>query len=305
MFYLSLYPERARVHAALGKWDQAEQDLEAMLGQMPANNPIYQIHGTAHLLRGLLHERRGDAAAAKASWKAGLYSAWLARLPDALKDLKEKRTSRVPLPGLLYHLILASLCDELPDAEAEKITSQIQEMVFGRQLGSQFLAVMKVQPSVLREMWRSPRGRELARQMAFLDLAPREFFRQPAYLGVAEKFRQDVLRQPPTAEQEAEIWEAITTVGGAVLDREVRMNQMIQLGLAYKGTAGFLGWGGVAPALPPRLRAPAAYLLGLRYITLKDPKEAANFFRTAIRDAPAESRLRRLAQAELDGLMKK
>jgi serine/threonine protein kinase len=301
MFYVSLYLERARVHAALGKWTQAEQDINELLRGMPNHNVMYQIHSAAYLLQGLLRERRGDLAGAKASWKQGLYSAFVARLPD---EMRGNNSSGPPPDGLFYHLMMASLSDGLSDTEADQILKQIQEMVLGKSLISQFLGVMKIQPSVLREMWRSSRGREVTRQMAFLDLAPRDFFRQAMYLGVAEKFRQDVLRQAPAPEQEEQIWEDIVVLVEAILDRKLSQNQMIQLGLTYKGTTGFLGWGGVAPTLDPRYRGPVAYLLGLRFVALNNAAEAANFFRTAVKDAPAESRLRRLAQAELDRLTK-
>src|SRR5207249_2427040 len=145
-------------------WDQAEQDIDALLRQMPDSNPLYQVHAAAYLLQGLLRERRGDGAAAKQSWQQGLHSAYMARLPG---EMKGSQPSSPPPDGLFYHLMAASFSDELPDAETEKFLAQIQQMFLGQSHFSQFLTVLKIQPSVLRGMWRSPRGREVARQMVF------------------------------------------------------------------------------------------------------------------------------------------
>ena len=76
-------------------------------------------------------------------------------------------------------------------------------------------------------------------------------------------------------------------------------SQLFQLALAWKGTTNLLGWGGLSSKLKPELRGPAAYLLGLRYLKLNKPTEAAGMFETAATDAPIGSPLKKLAEAEL------
>jgi hypothetical protein len=79
-----------------------------------------------------------------------------------------------------------------------------------------------------------------------------------------------------------------------------------QLLAAWKGVTNFLGWGGVAPQLDGSLRGPAAYVLGVRYLRVKNmPEKAEAMFRAALADAASETTLRRLAQAQLDRLKNK
>jgi len=83
---------------------------------------------------------------------------------------------------------------------------------------------------------------------------------------------------------------------------EITRPQLVQLGFAWKGVTNFLGWAGVAPTLKPDLRGPLAYVLGMRCLRLNKPDDAAALFKTARDDAPKGSRLKALAQAELDRL---
>src|SRR5207302_135578 len=84
-----------------------------------------------------------------------------------------------------------------------------------------------------------------------------------------------------------------------------RISEVQALGLfqAWKGNLGLFGWSGAAARLDPALRGPLAYVGGHRMQRLGKPKqEVIGLFRTAWQDAPPDSRLRRLAQAELDRL---
>jgi hypothetical protein len=252
-------------------------------------------------MKGFLCERRGDAEGAQRAWKEGLYPAYLARLSPEL------RARMTPTPTgihVMYYAIMASLSGELSDAEAHVILQKLLEAT-GETVVGKLAGTVNVQPAVLREMWRTPRGRKIARQVVFLDVTPQESIRLPLYLFATEKFKHDSTGQTATAEQEDLFWQAAIAYGDAALEGKLSVLQIGQLGAAYKGTTNFLGWSGVAPTLEPPMRALAAYGLGLRYIALKRPEDAAMFFRTAIADAPADSPLKRLAQESLDGLTKK
>ena len=120
---------------------------------------------------------------------------------------------------------------------------------------------------------------------------------------VAELFRQGVGPTPLDADEDALLWKLIEDYRRDYDAGRVSTGAMVSLGLTWKGTSGFLGWGGVAPALPAARCGPFAYLLGLRYVrVLNKPVEAAKFFRTAVADAGTDARLRRLAQREIDRL---
>jgi hypothetical protein len=84
------------------------------------------------------------------------------------------------------------------------------------------------------------------------------------------------------------------------LDGKLNIAQVFQVFQSWRGSTNFLGWGGVAPTLDPAVRGPLAYLLGHRYRRLGQPASVVNnFFRAAEKDAPPNSLLSRLVQAEL------
>ncbi len=91
-------------------------------------------------------------------------------------------------------------------------------------------------------------------------------------------------------------------MGAAHSAGKVGVAHITQLYLTWQGTTGLLGWGGLAGLLEPEVRGHIAYWMGFRYQRLKKLDEATAFFRTALADAPPDSALRRLAQAELTRL---
>ena len=102
---ISILTERARILVALHRDDEAEKDLLEMFRRDP-NTAIYRNTFTAgKLMLGLLRQRRGDEAGARAAWTEGL-------IPREEWD---------PNFGFefLYTLILAALTDRLTDADAE------------------------------------------------------------------------------------------------------------------------------------------------------------------------------------------
>ncbi len=301
----ALLSERARLHAALGEWDAAEKDLDLLLREQE-KSPFraYMAHAEACLLRGFLRERRGDDAGALRAWQQGLWSDWNKNNPD----------NRQPRSGggytLLHLLILGSLTGELSDRETDD--ALIQLFTLGDGLASprdsnspvaRLAKMLDLRPAVFREMWRTPRGREWARRIAFRDLGYADYVRVPIFLCAAEYAHQAALPGKLSPEQDELIWKWVQDSHAAFLAGQIKPNHLLALGSVWKGLniPGF-GWTQVARALPPAWRGPTAYLFGHRYLRLGKPKEAAAFFRTARDDAPANSALRRLARAELERL---
>jgi tRNA A-37 threonylcarbamoyl transferase component Bud32 len=296
--------ERVRLQAALGDWDAAEKDLAECfrLSEAAGASRSYLVHSTAHLLRGFLKERRGDRAGALSAWRAGSWQAWRDRLPPGVQP---SQTTPYQLSGLqtLHHLIVTALSDELTDAEAEKALGPLLTALAGKEVPPQFAAVVRFPPSALREMWKTPRGRELARRLAFQELPFPEALQTPPLLLVAEVVRQEGFGDSLTAEQDELVWETALKSAALYAQGKIDLTQALQLGMAWKkGVTGFLGWAAVAPALPAEVRGPLAYLLGRRLLRLKKPQEAEGLFRSALADAPKDSPLRRLTQEELDRL---
>jgi tetratricopeptide (TPR) repeat protein len=290
--------ERASLLIALDEHDQAEQVVDALQRLVPDVIGVghYNQYSQAWLMKGFLRERRGQAEEARRCWKEGLYSSFLRKVPAAAPP----GTLLPPASeGLLLHGILASLCDELPDREAEAMWQQLLAVLAESRLAGEVGASMRPSPAVLRGMWRTPRGRECARRIAFQQGTLADHQRTPLIVLVAEMGRHTALGGEATPAQEELLWQATRATLEAFFQGKVTHVQAMQLALTYKGTTGFLGWGGVAPRLKPGLRGPLAYFFGHLYLRRKQRGEAATFFRTALKDAPAGSPLERLARDEI------
>lgn len=98
------------------------------------------------------------------------------------------------------------------------------------------------------------------------------------------------------------VWKTITEGYAASISGRYGRIQMLRFLLTWNGTTGALGWAGIAPDLEPSHRITVAYLLGHRYLQMKRPDEAAQFFDLVVKEAPADSPLRRPAQESLDRL---
>jgi hypothetical protein len=170
---------------------------------------------------------------------------------------------------------------------------------------AQLGATLDVSPNIIRGAWRSPRGRETARRMAFFDVEPMEFGRLAPIVLVYEKVRQDLFAGKLTPDQDEVCWQAVSGVGTALSTRKLGKTQIMQLVFAWKGSAGAFGWSGVAPKLTPEMRPAVAYLMGIRYVQLKRPADAQGMFQLAGQESPAGSATARLARQELDRLGKK
>ncbi len=289
--YLPLLVERSRVHVALGQWDQAERDIEELFRRCPVKD-LGAYHAPACLLRGFLRERRGDSAGARAAWQQGV-----PRVEDA--D-----------PGFgfqfLTQTILIGLTDQMSDADIEKLVARVVVAVSKTTSGggaAGFARLFRLPPGLLRAAWRSPRGRDYARRIAFRSLSFAETVRVPILLFWTELLHQGTMPGPLTAEQDALLWQVSGDLFATYMAGKFATPQVVSLGLTWKGTTNFLGWGGLAPALAPNLRGPLAYVMGQRYLRILNKRnEAEMFFRIALKDAPADSALRRLSQTELDRL---
>jgi hypothetical protein len=161
-----------------------------------------------------------------------------------------------------------------------------------------------VPTSVFLEMGHTKRGREAIRKLAFREVSLPEFLRTPVLLLVTEYFHQGALPGELSPDREEVIWQAAETNLDAYSRGEVKLQHLNHLAVAWKagGEVLGLGWKGVKDALSPSVRGPLAYLLGHRHLVRGKRAEAAQFFATALADAPAGSALERLSRAELERL---
>ena len=290
-----LLVERARLSAALGRWDEAERDIVDLFEHASGN---YEAYAAASLIYGFLLERRGEADAAQRAWREASHRHWrMASHPNASPAPVDWYRSA---DSFLVSLILASLSGQLSDDDAEAILHRLTRtaMCYSPLVVATRKTALPHTP--LRDMWLTPRGRQCARRIAFLDLSRAEYYRLPFALYGHEYLRQNAFSRQPTDEEDDVLWQAVHALLQAYCEEKIDLPQAISLGLAWKGGTGAMGWQGVSDALEPSLRAQAAFVLGHRYRRLGKPAEAAMFFGVAFNDAPTDSSLRRLAKAELN-----
>jgi tetratricopeptide (TPR) repeat protein len=275
---------RARLLAAIERWDEAEHTIDEFFSRATAGD-AGGYYPVAALVRGLLRERRGDQVGAVAAWRQGC----------SLDDAAIQNGS-----ALTANLILASLTGDMTDEQAARLSNQlIQSFASGTPFAT-MKDMVRVPPAVLREMWRTPRGREAARQIGFRLVSMADFVRLPALVFAVELAHQSGFSGRWNDEQEQVIWELMSASMAHYLDGTITTPQTANLAMTWKGSTSFLGWSGVSGTLPAAYRAQLAYLFAHRYLALGKADDARTFLRTALADSPADARVHRLAEAELE-----
>jgi hypothetical protein len=128
-----------------------------------------------------------------------------------------------------------------------------------------------------------------------------EYIRVPPMLLLTAVLQQAAFPGPLSPEQDELLWNFVADLHAALLAGKFTETQLLAASLTFKGTPRVpgLSWKGLAETLEPRIRGPAAYLVGHRYLRLGNPQDAESFFRVAVADAQRGSPLRRLAETEL------
>jgi serine/threonine protein kinase/tetratricopeptide (TPR) repeat protein len=297
-----LYVERARIFAVLGRWDECEKDLEEVL-RHPVGAVDFRTLASACLMRGFLEERRGNAPAAMAVWKRAVYRDWVrAAHPEDVRAVEPSEVFRMTdNVGLLTGLMVGSLTNEFSDAEGDALFVRLTSAVAGDSPIAAFKGLYRPPASTYREMWRSPRGHELARKMAFRELTFAEFVRVPLVLYAYETIRRGMSPDALPEEQDALVWKLSEDSFNALIAGTFTKQHVMKFGLAWSGVSGPLGWKGLESSLDASLRGRIAFVMGRRYASnLKQPEVAAEIFRTARDQAGSDTQLRRLAEAELN-----
>lgn len=287
--------ERGRVYVALERWREAESDIDFLLLHGQNNNPRSLTY--AYLIKGFLRARMGDQRGAQQAWRKGYQFA------RPVVAQTETATSE-----LINVLILGSLCDEL----SQDIASPLMSILLGGGGNNSLIRMTQsmIGPDkltlALRQMWQTPFGRQLAEDFAFERFTLAERVRIPLQLAVLEFIRQNAFSGEMSAEQQDMVWQlARDAFNGFVIRGDIGSPQMVQLGLAWKGTTNVLGWSGVAPALDRSLRARMAYVFAYRYIHRNESDKAKSFLQTAIADGEGLANLQRMARDAVEQLSRK
>ena len=296
VFRLEGYPlllERARVHVATAEWAKAEKDLTDFLALDPAEARQYRNIAQAHLMLGLLIERRGDAAGAMKAWTGGL----------SKKLLSDSRIMLDTAGGiaLLAALSLKLLTDTLTDDEFEQLILNTAEM-FGLQevlntaIGKDDF---RAAAALMRKSIHKNEARAQLWSFAFQTLPFREYSREPVIFAGAEVIREFAFGGAATPEQDTIVRGLVSTGFAAFTEGRFGIKHAVPLWFTARGARNLFTWGSVEKSLAPELRGPLAYTFGHRYRRLNKSADAISFFRTAVADAPPGSVLKKLAEEEL------
>ncbi len=291
---------RARLYAKLGEWDKAEKAVDKFL-EMARQGGGYHYHATAHMMKGLIREHRNDPAGAREAWRAGTFAAYARAFPADKRAAEEKTPSSVR-----DDMAMMAWTGEGGDADFDADYRALLVKLGGTRLGL-LAGLANISPAALREMWKSERGRELARRSAWHDSSLRDYMRQPIQLLFVAYVRQDAM--PNMTTEEEEVVRKLADEGLELTAQAKVSEQLKPLLLGWKFGPRFFKWESVAPALPPAVRAGTAYVFAFRLENgFKDHKylaEALALFQEAQKDAPAGSALHKLATAQVERLKKR
>jgi tetratricopeptide (TPR) repeat protein len=294
--YLPLLLFRAQLHLATGDATAAMQDVEQFMATQPSDpkkaSPALSL---AYLLKGFLYERGGNREAAEKSWKTGF-------------ELSRKRANL----SNISDAIMGSLSNALTTADADAFLDNVvrrnitggSRVLRGLQHG---LVPSTIVASVMRNMWRSRRGREYARKLAFGALPDRLESDSQVMLTAAEIFRLAIqgtedLSTELTPDEDALIWNLVEELFAEYKRGKLTEISAMQYYFALMGRNNAVGWQALAPSLPPPFRGPLSYICGRRYVHLNRLEDAKGFFRGAVKDAAPGSITQHLAEVELKGI---
>ena len=287
--------ERARLNAALGKMSDAEQDLRDFLTSAPLEQKAPRSVADASLMLGLLLDRRGDAAGAKAAWLAG-------RTRATFSDANVLGEVGGGI-GMMTNVACYLLSDTLEDADFELLAVNLLKA----QLGPLWsVASKKVKPedlralaAVMRASAKKPAGREQFWRFAFQTNSFRDYATQIVTFSGVELLREIALGGTATPEQDAVLNALVTGSLRQFAEGRLGLEQMLVLYALVQGGWTPASWAGVEKHFDPAVLGSLAYAIGHRYLRQSKFTDAAHAFRAAVAAAPAGSALKKQAEAEL------
>ncbi len=305
--------EAIRCLVAMKKLDEAEAKARVFVAARlakakPSKVDAEFIH--ANLILGSILDLRQQPEQAKTVWA------------DAMRKIREafpdgRPADHYTITGrseLIHFLLLLTLSGELKDEDVPGIRNQIGKL-YGSILATGNGPAMKtlmestltlVDRQMLNEMWSGERGTGFAGKFIRGEVVYPDIYSVPILLAVEELFiKGSVGRAGLTADAEAVYFHLSEDLVATLRAKEIGIPQMIGLLAAWKGVTGQFGWAGMQAQLPPKLRAPMAFVMGQRYVKLGKPEDAIGMFRTAKADAAQikdGAKLAALADIEIKNL---
>jgi serine/threonine protein kinase/tetratricopeptide (TPR) repeat protein len=303
--------DRARLQAALGNFDQAEADVARFIETVDKPKIAYNDFAEACLFRGFLLERRGLKEEASRAWRAGLRKNW----PKDLAVIStgphlDGKALRDNFGSLLHFEMLASLTRDLEREDAESIVresmgsgdfTQSPIVKYFDRFRNNDLLNPEHLTAIALEIYGSPIAQEFARNEAYLKAPLGDRFNKPLVLAVEAEIRLNAIPDGNEPALAGLIDEGLDQIARSVQDSQISLPQLMFMMSAWTGRADFLGWGGLEASMKNQLdlRGRLAYVYGRRFLVLKQPAVARHLFELTLRDIPAQSPFRKLAQDQL------
>lgn len=310
-FRVVLSLHRSRLLAKLGRWSEAERELD--LYHARANAPVfvahlrtnrqgnYYRHGIEHMLRGLIREELGDAAGAAAAYRAGTRKAFLEGLSP---EDRTWRASDRDSNSIRDNLYMSARSGTLTDADAASERDGILRIFGNSKAFSGLSTLISLPPETLRRMWLLPSSREAMRTIHFREAGHTEATWLPIRQLAIAVFHVEAVAEL-TPEREAILSRLTTQMRDVVRGRKIGRSTLAYLGntwIAGIGAMGPFGWQGAKPGIPKDAVAAAAWVLGHRYLKFNRPDDARTFFQTALDADGPNGTVGKEAKAELDKL---
>ncbi len=284
-----LLVERARLLVALDRKKEAEEDLERFVA-LPGVRARYRYWSDAWLMLGFLREERGDTEGARRAWGEAGFN----------KELGSPFEETDGGIAVINSLIAGAFSNDLTDRQVQLLVDRLLPSYGGDTAMALVKGSLNLPAGLLRDCWKTPRGKVIARQLVFQSVSFEEYVRAPAVLFGAELFRRDAFGGTLSPQQETLVWKLADDLMRGSMSGSLKEGQLLLVAATLKGVTNLFGWGGLQGSLSPSLRGPLAYVLGHRYLRRDNLAEARKFFEQARKDAAPTSDLHRLAQAELD-----
>jgi tetratricopeptide (TPR) repeat protein len=316
---LPLLLEKARIHAAEGNWEEAGRVVDDYFCRADRKQQHYADWAEACLLRGFLRDRTGDGKGAQRAWRDGLPRHFPGGLPTPPRGrlLYGVADDRVNITLRCFSQ-LASLTGEMTEADARLIYDATAATPSPRDqavvnLGNRFMTRAFVH-AVLRSMYQSDRGKDLARRMTLRQLSFKDCYRDLVRLILYEALRQNGYPNGEVPQElDPVIWEESRRVIELHIEGKIDEKLATELLTIWKRPADDWSqgteddWKRVAPRLEEmELRVPGAFTLGRRAVVQGRLTVARHLFQEIVERASPDRNLdklfRRLARAELDKL---
>ena len=295
---LMLLVERARIHVALEKWEQAQQDLDQFFDLVrPEMFDYYRHFSSASLIQGFLLERLDQEEAALAAWRRAA--------PGGESGISfSSITGNVPT---IQAAILGMLTDQLTIREVEAAAGKILGVSSGTNVPVMRTMLGVFSPEItddrltemLNSVWDDPRRRGVARSAAYRDIPLTEQVRRTSVAVVSHGAEH--IGYPGQLNDDQRELIRLGADAGYVAYTSGRFSKTnaVQLAFTWNGNLSFLGWGGLEPDLKPPLKGRLAYFLGLRLLNLRQRDSALKLLRVARAAADKDPLLERLVDAKL------